>query len=378
MRLNKQRLESTYRFEFLDRIPVLLGIEPRYLLQARGVTFGEYFSDPQTQLIHQLENIKWRIENIPDDCLTADAITIAPDFQNVTNASGCGCGIFWQEDETPHAIPKITTLDEMRCYELPEWQGTLWGKKLEWYHKFKTLVEDIEVRLNGKRIPVQVTLTINGDSPFMSAVELAGTDFYMWLLEDPVACHEFLRRITDRYVEVETAYRKASGRAMRDGLNYSDDSAQVISLRQYREFCVPTAARLYDTFGCDRFDGRLMHLCGRNVHLHPALLNDLHITMLHGFGSSNLPDEMRLLAGNVILQGNLDPMLLYEGSASDIEEATMKILEGMAPAGGLIVGDGYNVVPGTPTENLRVVMQACEKFGIPRKSAQQKVSQMCV
>jgi hypothetical protein len=49
---NRRRLESTYRFEFFDRVPVLLGIEVRYLLQARGISFSEYFSDPHTQLIH--------------------------------------------------------------------------------------------------------------------------------------------------------------------------------------------------------------------------------------------------------------------------------------------------------------------------------------
>ena len=366
---NRQRLESAYRFQFFDRIPVLLGIEARYLLHARGISFGEYFSDPRIQLIHQVENIKWRIENIPDDWLTAGAITVSPDFQNVTNASGCGCEIFWQEDETPHAIQRFTTVDEMCRHELPAWRSTLWGKKVEWYHAMKEFVENMEVRLNGERIPVKVTLSINGDSPFMTAVELAGADFYSWLLEAPDACREFLQRIADRYVEVETEYRRISGRPMRDGLNYSDDSAQVISLKQYREFCVPIARRLYDMFGCDRFDGRMMHLCGRNVHLHPALLHDLNITLLHGFGSANAPEEMHLLAGKVVLQGNIDPMTLYQGSAADVEAETGKILEILGPSSGLILSDGFNVVPGTPVEMLEAVRNASMRFGIPRKAA---------
>ncbi len=366
---NRRRLESTYRFEFFDRVPVLLGIEVRYLLHARGISFNEYFSDPQTQFIHQIENIKWRVENIPDDWLTVDAITVSPDFQNVANASGCGCEVLWQEVETPRTIQRLMTLDEMCHYELPVWRSTLWGKKVEWYFAMKELADNVDVRLNGERIPVNVALSISGDSPFMSAVELAGASFYEWLVEAPDACQEFLQRIAERYVVVETEYRNITGRPIRDGLNYSDDSAQVISLKQYREFCVPIARRLYDIFGCDRFDGRMMHLCGRNVHLHPALLNDLNITLLHGFGSANRPEEMHLLAGKVILQGNIDPITLYQGSATDVEAETGRLLEILGPYGGLVLSDGFNVVPGTPIDMLEAVRNTSKRFGIPRKAA---------
>ena len=76
MELSKKRLEAVYRFEYLDGVPVLLGIEARYILHERGVTFAEYFSSAKTQLIHQIENIKWRIEHIPDDWFTKPKIEI--------------------------------------------------------------------------------------------------------------------------------------------------------------------------------------------------------------------------------------------------------------------------------------------------------------
>jgi len=184
---------------------------------------------------------------------------------------------------------------------LPDWRETLLGKRLSWYGEMKRLVDSVEARLNGERIPIMVSLVINADSPFMSAVDLAGANFYNWLLEAPEECKTFLSRITDRYIEVETIFRHLSGRSMSDGLMYSDDSAQVISLEQYREFCVPAARRMYSAFGNNEHNGRMMHLCGRNVHLHEALLNDLHITMLTGYGSENHPDEMHMLAGKIVI-----------------------------------------------------------------------------
>ncbi len=362
---SRKRLEAAYRFKWFDRAPVLLGVEARYLLHKRGVTFAEYFKDPKTQLIHQLENLKWRIENIPDDWFTAPLLTISPDFQNVTNSSGCGCEIFWQENETPQTIQRISTLDELTRYVLPDWRETLWGKGLGWYYEMKTLVEDVEVRLNGGRIPVQVTLGINADSPFMAAVDLAGPSFYTWLLEAPEVCKLLLQRITNRYIEVETGFREILGRPLNDGLNYSDDSAQIISLEQYREFCVPIGQRLYRMFGNNLHNGRMMHLCGRNIHLHEALLNDLQVTMLTGYGSENSPEEMTCLAGKVILHGNVSPMTLYQGSEQAVEVETAKILESLGPSGGIILGDGFNVVPGSPLSNLEAVRETSKWFGVP-------------
>ena len=362
---SRKRLEAAYRFKWFDRAPVLLGIEARYLLHERGVTFAEYFTDPKTQLIHQLENLKWRIENIPDDWFTTPVLTVSPDFQNVTNSSGCGCDVFWHETETPQAIQRISSLDELENYVLPDWRDTLWGKRLGWYYEMKRLVEDVDVRLNGERIPVQVTLGINADSPFMAAVDLAGPNFYTWMLEAPEACKWFLERITDRYIEVETEFRKVSDRLLNDGLNYSDDSAQIISLEQYREFCVPVGQRLYGLFGNNLHSGRTMHLCGRNVHLHEALLDDLQITLLGGYGSGNLPEEMSYLKGKIILLGNIDPLTLFEGNPQSVEAETMRILKALAPSGGIVLGDGYNVVPASPLANLEAVRKTSQAFGVP-------------
>jgi uroporphyrinogen-III decarboxylase len=364
MENSRRRMNAAYRFEPVDQVPVFLGIEARYLLRERGVSFAEYFSDPGTQLIHQLENTKWRIENIPDDWFTQPALTISPDFQNVTNASGCGAEIFWQDNETPQAIPCIGTLDELIHHRLPDWRGTLWGKKLEWFQEMKNLLQDVRVTLNGEDIPVFVTLGINADSPFMTAIDLADSNFYNWILEAPDECKTFLEKVTDRYIEVETGFRQLTKRPMNDGLMYSDDSAQIISLDQYREFCVPVGKRLYGAFGNDRYDGRAMHLCGRNAHLHEALLHDLHITQLTGYGSGNGPEEMKLLAGKVILHGNIDPMTLYQGSKGDIVKETEKILHVLGSYAGIILGDGYNIVPGSPLSNLETIKQTSATFGI--------------
>jgi len=361
---NRERLDHAQHFQSVDRVPVILGIEARYILRERGVTFAEYFSDPKTQFIHLLENFKWRVENIPDDFFVTRAVSIAPDFQNVVNASACGCEVRWFEDGPPRAIPFLHSIDEMVRYEKPDCRSGLWGKRLEWYHEMKKLAEQTEVTLNGERIPIDLMVSINGDSPFGTAVDMAGERFYLWLHEAPEECKALLSKITGAFLEAETQFRRILGKPINSGFILSDDPAQVISTDMYREFCVPYDRKLYSVFGCDGPDGRSMHMCGRNVHLHEPLVKDLRITKFHGYGSENTPEEMReTMAGKVVLHGNIDPVLLYQGMESDIESATWHLLEVLAPYGGIVVTDGYNVAPGTPLTNLAVVKRTSEKFG---------------
>ncbi|MEK6571584.1 MAG: uroporphyrinogen decarboxylase family protein, partial [Bacteroidota bacterium] len=71
------------------------------------------------------------------------------------------------------------------------------------------------------------------------------------------------------------------------------------------------------------------------------------------------------VAGKVLLQGNISPLNLYQGTANEVEEETMHLLEVLAPYGGIILGDGYNVAPGTTISNLEVLRKTSEKFGKP-------------
>jgi hypothetical protein len=48
----------------------------------------------------------------------------------------------------------------------------------------------------------------------------------------------------------------------------------------------------------------------------------------------------------------------------------MHILEVLAPYGGVILGDGYNVAPGTAISNLEAVRRTSEKYGKPKVPTQ--------
>lgn len=60
---------------------------------------------------------------------------------------------------------------------------------------------------------------------------------------------------------------------------------------------------------------------------------------------------------------NMAFTLMLNGSKNEVKNACRECLEALAPCGGLILGDGANVCPGTPLENLAAFTEATEEFG---------------
>jgi uroporphyrinogen-III decarboxylase len=73
----------------------------------------------------------------------------------------------------------------------------------------------------------------------------------------------------------------------------------------------------------------------------------------------------RNLGGKSLMWGNINPMLMLNGTKEDVKQAARHVLEAIAPCGGLMLGDGANVCPGTPLANLAALTEAAEEYGLP-------------
>ena len=58
-------------------------------------------------------------------------------------------------------------------------------------------------------------------------------------------------------------------------------------------------------------------------------------------------------------------MLMLNGTKAEVKAAARTALEALAPCGGFRLGDGANVCPGTPLENLAALTEAAEEYGLP-------------
>jgi len=150
-------------------------------------------------------------------------------------------------------------------------------------------------------------------------------------------------------------------------LGFGDDAGQLLSRSLFRKFDLPYMLQLYETFG----GGRELHMCGDCRHLLDLLVDELHITRFNGFGFPLAPEDVAAkMSGKVILVGNVNPMLIQDGSEAEIEQACFRCLNALAPAGGYILQDGNNITPQTDPRKLGILKRSSERFGAPTPTEQ--------
>ena len=138
-----------------------------------------------------------------------------------------------------------------------------------------------------------------------------------------------------------------------------------MSPEHFREFCVPYANAMFERFGDGIQFGRGIHMCGDSTHLHTMLKEELKMTHFEIFGYQVPPETAAANhGGSALLWGNINPMLMKDGSYQEVKQAAWDCIDAMGPCGGLLLGDGANVCPGTPLESFSAVMDAAEEFGL--------------
>lgn len=365
METSRKRMAARERFKYVDQVPVGFCLVPRYFAPVFGIPYQEIFKDAEAQYYWLLQFTKYRLENVPEDTVCCGlAITVGPYFDNVIDADAFGAEVIWPENETLQACPTIRTVEQMESFEIPPTDAGLWGRVRDWWLEMKELAGQTRLTFGGREGRVELgQLGISGIGPHMIAIDLAGVDFYWWMLEYPEACHRFLGKITRGLIRTEEYYRTLDPRP-RTCLGLAEDSSQIMSPKAFREFVVPYDRMLYETISPPGAL-RSMHMCGKSAHLHKALVEDLKVNSFDAFGYQVPPNvAAENLGGKMLLSGNINPMLMRNGSKQEVKQACLEALEAMAPCGGLLLGDGANVCPGTPLENLAVFTEAAEEFGL--------------
>jgi len=363
MERSRKRMETRRSFRYADRVPVQYCVVPRFFAPLFGLRYIDYFRDVEAHYHWQLQFAKFRIENIPEDTCTAPIITVHPYFDNVIPPSAHGGDVGWLDDGPPRAIPVMHTVEQMERFAVAKPDAGLRGKAIRWWHAMKELADRTNVTFNGKEGRVEVgVLGLGGLSPHMIAIDLVGEDFYWWMLEYKEACHRFLAKITQAEIEAELYVRSVDPRSRGDCYALAEDSAQVMSPELFKEFCVPYSVMLFERFGPA---GRAVHMCGESRHLHRALKEDMRMSSFDIFGYLVPPAvAAKNLGGTTLLWGNINPMLMKDGTQQEVRRAAWECIEAMGPCGGFMLGDGANVCPGTPLESFRSIMQAAEEYGL--------------
>lgn len=366
----RARVEAARRFDRPDRVPVIPAIAHRFLVPQVGVRFREYYADPETMLRTQLLAQKWLLENVRTDAyaVTGPWTGAWTDFQNAFEAGSLGVEIVFPDDDIPWTGRGwVAGEADLRRLEAMDFvHSGLNARQIAYRRRMMEVADKYPVRFLGGEVfypGATPSLTHTSDGPFGVAGALMGpTELFLAVKERPDFVRELLRVVTDKLIEWLDFCWAEEGLPRPKDFAWTDDLAVSLSASDFREVVLPSEKRLRF-----HFDGRLsLHMCGRSDHLLEIFRDDLAIHELQGFGYEVDLDRVgEALGGRVVLLGNVDPRLIRSGTPEDVRRATRRVLEKLAPLGGLIVQDGNNVPPGSPLANINAMMEAAEDWGRP-------------
>ncbi|HSO72888.1 MAG TPA: uroporphyrinogen decarboxylase family protein [Thermodesulfobacteriota bacterium] len=195
------------------------------------------------------------------------------------------------------------------------------------------------------------------EGPFTSACRLFETDRLMRMLyKNPPVLNRLLDRVTEFLLLFAQALRDQGARFLL--IPEPTASGSMISPRMFDEWVLPRLQGIMRNIDlpCS------LHICGDTS----ALLRAMAQTGARVLSLDQCMDLKTARVGieEVALGGNVDPVKsLLLGSPQTVRENTWNCLR-QAGTQRFILMSGCSVPPGTPEENLRVMIEAAREFGL--------------
>lgn len=362
------RVQKAKRFELPDRVPVIPALAHRFLVPMTGTSFRDYYNDAETMLRIQILAQKWLMEHIRTDAydITGAWVGAWTDFQNTFEAGSLGCEVIFPDDDIPWVGNGWVRTDQdlKRLEEIDFVHNGLNQRQIDYRKTMMDVAEKYPVRFQGGPIfypAMNPNLTHTSDGPFGVAGDLMGQEeLFRAVYERPDFVRELLRIVTEKLIAyLDFCQTEEQLPAPRD-FAWTDDLAVSLPDTLYQELVLPFEKMLRF-----HFDGYVsLHMCGSSDHLLNTFVDELKINEFQGFGYQvDLDHVASVMAGRVVLLGNVNPMVIHSGSPQDVRDATRRVIEKLAQCRGLIVQDGNNIPPGSPLENINAMMEAAEQFG---------------
>jgi uroporphyrinogen-III decarboxylase len=354
-----------------SRVPMVLGISSRFTIlnpaiNTKGITYEEYFNDPDVMFEHQLRHQHWIRHNLPQDAEMGlpEAWTVGVDLQNSYEQLWYGAPLRFIEGNVPDTPPFITEEGkrEFVTRGVPDPFGGWMRRNWDYLEHFKERAKGYE--FCGRPVKAGSPTGCGTDGPFTVACALRGpTELCLDMYTDPGFYHDLMGLIVEATIRRIRAYRERLGQPMESkAWGFADDSIQLLSVATYRELVLPYHKRLVAAFGPEGPNS--IHLCGDATRHFKTIRDELKVMTFdtgfpvdHGWLRCELGPE-------VTIQGGPHVEVLRTGTPEAIRAETRRILQsGVMQGGKFVLREGNNLAPGTPVENVAAMYEACKEFG---------------
>jgi MtaA/CmuA family methyltransferase len=324
-----------------DRVPVDLH-NFQVAALASGLPMAEVFRDGE--LLAEAMLVAWR--EYGHDMILLENGTAC-------NAEACGAQVHYRDDTAPVARrPVIRSLSEVVDLEVPDPYATF--PMSEILKATRILAREIGDRAwicaRADQGPMDLSAQLRGISEFMMDLATGEEEALVEALLD------YSRQVATRYAY---ALIECGGRSTSIGEPIAGPA--MISPAYYRRYAFVPERRMAAEL---KEHGIILHLhiCGDTA----KITEDFVATGAEVLEIDHKTDAARLkkaAAGATCLLGNIDTGLLAFGSPEDVEDACRELMDRCKSGGGLILGPGCALAPGTPPENIHALVESARRYG---------------
>jgi MtaA/CmuA family methyltransferase len=337
-----ERCETVLAGGIPDRVPVELH---DFMVAARksGLPFGEFMRSGEALAEGHLA--QWR--EFGQDMLLVDNGT-------ATLAEACGVGVELLEDSAPVSMePAISSLDEIDKLTLPDPATS--PPLVEMLKATRIIADEVG---DGAWI-----MGVADQGPFSLASMILGMEEFLVAQVLPGSrdkLHELLEFCEEAFYRFAVAQIEAGAHVTSMGESIA--GPDVCSPALYREIAWPHERNVTQRLLKDGV--RIQnHICGNATAIVPDMVETGAVILGLDY-KCDLPSIKEATRGRATIVGTIDPSeIVARGTPHDVTEAAREELAILAPGGGLILGAGCAIPPGTPDENLHALIEAGRSLG---------------
>jgi uroporphyrinogen decarboxylase len=169
----------------------------------------------------------------------------------------------------------------------------------------------------------------------------------------PELAHQMLEKIADAV----TDYLNAQIEAGVDAVQLFDTWGGILTPEDYETFSLNYMKRIISRL--NRKEAPVI-VFSKGVHTSYEALADCGADVVGLDWNVNIGEVREKIGGQVALQGNMDPTVLYAGPER-IEKEAEKILKSFGTGTGHIFNLGHGILPDVPPENLKALVKYVQR-----------------
>lgn len=328
------------RSEQVDRPPVwLMRQAGRYMPQYRVLREKHSL----WKLFHEPE-LAAQVTRQPLDVLGVDAAILFSDILVIAEA--LGLSVHFPESGGPRLEPPIRTPAQVNALEIRPVEEVL-KYVFDAIFLIKPSIDVPLIGFSGAPFTVASYLI---DSTSKEAFALTR----LWLREDPHSFHMLLQKIT----QVTISYLKAQIAAGVDVLQIFDSWANVLDEGEFSLFSLPYLKQIVDAL---RDTGVPLILFCRGSTERVAPLVSLAPSAISFDWLRPIDELRRAVPAGIAIQGNFSPDIFKKPCEALVREVTAA-LRSMQGQRGWIVNLGHGVMPDTPIEQVRLLVDTVQSY----------------